>query len=60
MNKKLLFGIMSLAALAACTNDDFENQGAVAEQTSPIQFELINGNDASMRASWSTKKCCRF
>jgi len=53
MNKKLLFGIMSLAALAACTNDDFENQGAVAEQTSPIQFEVING-DASMRASMST------
>lgn len=50
MNKKLLFGIMSLAALAACTNDDFENQGAVAEQTSPIQFEVIN-NDASMRAT---------
>jgi len=50
MNKKLLFGIMSLAALAACTNDDFENQSAVAEQTSPIQFEVIN-NDASMRAT---------
>ena len=52
MNKKLLFGIMSLAALAACTNDDFESQSAVAEQTSPIQFEVING-DASMRASMS-------
>ena len=50
MNKKLLFGIMSLAALAACTNDDFESQGTVAEQTSPIQFEVINGNEA-MRAS---------
>lgn len=60
MNKKLLFGLMSLAALAACTNDDFETQG-VAEQASPIQFEVIN-NDATMRASmdgtkikWSAK-----
>ena len=49
MNKKLLFGIMSLAALAACTNDDFDSQ-QVAEGTSPIQFEVIN-NNASMRAS---------
>jgi len=49
MNKKLLFGIMSLAALAACTNDDFESQ-QIAEQTSPVQFELLN-NDAMMRAS---------
>jgi len=56
MNKKLLFGIMSLAALAACTNDDFESQNVIAEQTSPIQFELINGNDASMRASWNSGK----
>lgn len=50
MNKKLLFGIMSLAALAACTNDDFDSQQQVAEGTSPIQFEVIN-NNASMRAS---------
>ena len=50
MNKKLLFGIMSLAALAACTNDDFDSKGVVAEQTSPIQFEVIN-NNATMRAS---------
>ena len=50
MNKKLLFGMMSLAALAACTNDDFETQNVVAEQTSPIQFEVIN-NNATMRAS---------
>ena len=50
MNKKLLFGLMSLAALAACTNDDFESQGVVAEQTSPIEFEVIN-NNATMRAS---------
>ena len=61
MNKKLLFGIMSLAALAACTNDDFDSQQQVAEGTSPIQFEVIN-NNASMRASmdgntveWSAK-----
>ena len=50
MNKKLLFGLMSLAALAACTNDDFDSQQQVAEGTSPIQFEVIN-NNASMRAS---------
>ena len=54
MNKKLLFGLMSLAALAACTNDDFETQG-VAEQASPIQFEVIN-NDATMRASMDGNK----
>ena len=50
MNKKLLFGIMSLAALAACTNDDFDSQQQIAEEVSPIQFEVIN-NNASMRAS---------
>ena len=61
MNKKLLFGLMSLAALAACTNDDFDSQQQVAEGTSPIQFEVIN-NNASMRATmdgntveWSAK-----
>ena len=61
MNKKLLFGIMSLAALAACTNDDFDSQQQVAEGISPIQFEVIN-NNASMRATmgentvvWSAK-----
>jgi len=54
MNKKLLFGIMSLAALAACTNDDFESQQQVAEGTSPVQFELLN-NDAMMRASMGGK-----
>jgi len=41
MNKKLLFAAMSLAALTACTNDDFESQ-TVAEEASPIQFEVIN------------------
>lgn len=55
MNKKLLFGIMSLAALAACTNDDFDSQQQVAEGTSPIQFEVIN-NNASMRASMDGNK----
>lgn len=50
MNNKLLFAAMSLAALTACTNDDFESQ-KVAEGTSPIQFEVINTNDAVTRAS---------
>ena len=52
MNKKLLFGIMSLAALAACTNDDFETQNGaqVSEQVSPIQFEVINNAEVT-RAS---------
>ena len=50
MNKKLLFGMMSLATLAACTNDDFQSQSVVAEETSPVQFEVINSNDAFTRA----------
>ena len=50
MNKKLLFATMSLAALAACTTDDFESQ-KVAEEMSPVKFEIINGNDALTRAS---------
>lgn len=54
MNKKLLFGIMSLAALTACTNDEFESQKA-AENVSPIQFEVIN-NDVVTRASMSGNK----
>ena len=52
MNKKLLFGIMSLAALTACTNDEFESQN-VAQEVSPIQFEVINEDDALTRASMS-------
>lgn len=48
MNKKLLFAVMSLAALTACTNDELESQKA-AEEASPIQFEVIN--DAVTRAS---------
>ena len=49
MNKKLLFAAMSLAALTACTNDDFESKQQLAEETSPIQFEVIN--NAFTRAS---------
>ena len=48
MNKKLFFAAMSLAALTACTNDDFDSQNA-AENVSPIQFEVIN--DGTTRAS---------
>ena len=48
MNKKLLFAAMSLAALTACTNDDFDSQN-VAEKVSPIQFEVIN--NAETRAA---------
>jgi hypothetical protein len=56
MNKKLLFGIMSLAALTACTNDEFESQKA-AENVSPIQFEVVNGqDDAFTRASMKGNK----
>lgn len=50
MNKKLLFATMSLAALTACTNDDFESKN-VAEEVSPVQFEVINDNEALTRAS---------
>lgn len=54
MNKKLLFGIMSLAALTACTNDEFESQN-VAQEESPIQFEVIN-NDVVTRAHMDGNK----
>jgi len=52
MNKKLLLGIMSLAALAACTNDDLESKtvAGASEATSPIQFEVINNTEAGTRA----------
>lgn len=52
MNKKLLIATLSLAALAACTNDDFQSQNAasVAEETSPVKFKLVNDNDGT-RAS---------
>ena len=56
MNKKLLFGIMSLAALTACTNDEFESQN-VTQEASPVQFEVINGlDDAFTRASMNGNK----
>ena len=56
MNKKLLFGIMSLAALTACTNDDFESQKLAEEAVSPVQFEVINENDDFTRASMDGNK----
>ena len=43
--------MMSLAALAACTNDDFQSQNVVAEESSPVKFEVINNNDDFTRAS---------
>lgn len=55
MNKKLLFGIMSLAALTACTNDDFESQKVAQQEASPIQFEVLN-SDALTRASMNGNK----
>ena len=55
MNKKFLFAAMSLAALTACSTDDFESQQQVAEGVSPIQFEVIN-NDAMTRASMNGNK----
>ena len=56
MNKKLLFGIMSLAALTACTNDDFESQKVAEEAVSPVQFEVVNENDDFTRASMAGNK----
>ncbi len=50
MNKKLLFAAMSLAALTACTDKDFESQ-KVAEEVGSVQFEVLNNNDAFTRAS---------
>ena len=50
MTKKLLFATLSLAALAACTDNDFESQQKVAEElTCPVKFTVIN-NDAQTRA----------
>ena len=45
---------MSLAALTACTNDEFESQN-VAQEASPVQFEVLN-NDAVTRASMNGNK----
>ena len=51
MNKKLLLATMSLAALAACTNYDDFGSKTIAEETSPVQFEVLNNNQAMTRAS---------
>ena len=52
MNKKLLMATMSLVALAACTDNDFQSQNQkMAEEVSPVQFEIVNGNDAMTRAT---------
>jgi hypothetical protein len=56
MNKKLLFAAISLAALTACTSDDFESKKIAAEGTSPVQFEVINNNDGFTRASMDGNK----
>lgn len=55
MNKKLLFAAMSLAALTACTDNDFESQ-KVAEEVGSVQFEVLNNNDAFTRASMNGNK----
>lgn len=54
MNKKLLFAAMSLVALTACTNDEFQSKQQIAEEASPIQFEVIN--NAFTRASMDGNK----
>lgn len=61
MNKKLLFAAMSLAALTACTDNDFESQQKMAEEVSPVQFEIVNnaftradmGGDGNNTIVWS-------
>ena len=54
MNKKLLFAAMSLAALTACTNDEFQSKQQIAEESSPVKFEVIN--NAFTRASMNGNK----
>ena len=51
MNKKLLLATMSLAVLAACTNDDDFGSKNIAENASPVQFEVLNNNQALTRAT---------
>ena len=53
MNKKLLFAAMSLAALTACTDNDFESKNVanVAGEAGSVQFEVINNIDGGTRAS---------
>lgn len=55
MNKKLLLATMSLAAFAACTNDDFGSQKA-AKETNSVQFEVLNNNEATTRATMDGNK----
>lgn len=51
MNKKLLFAAMSLVALTACTDNDFESKNVAQQEASPVVFEVLNDNDAFTRAS---------
>lgn len=56
MNKKLLFAAMSLAALTACTDNDFESQKVAQQEATPVTFEVLNNNDAFTRASMNGNK----
>ena len=56
MNKKLLFAAMSLAALTACTDNDFESKNVAQQEASPVVFEVLNNNDAFTRASMNGNK----
>ena len=42
---------MSLAALTACTDNDFESQKVAQQEATPVISEVINNNDAFTRAS---------
>ncbi len=57
MNKKILFAALSIAALTACSTDEFESQNVAEGTTSPVQFEVINNQfDNLTRASMSGNK----